>query len=272
MSSAQWLYLKIGAPSVYSAESMLRQVVTPILKARGYLQAYSQSSWFFIRYLDATGLHLRLRVWDQSDRLCELEKALREALMLWQNSFHHEVNYVRRAVYFPEWIKWGGHEGVIRAEKVFATSSRLALAMPQNYWKERHALAMLLMRRGVEMLPPMQQLSFIYNYAWYWSGTNDPTLPTMQEALRQGARRAAHYLGEQMEAWECSSGEWRTHMELYLNALEQDLNQTENPGHRLFNHLHLTSNRLGVSPRDEALLAEVLRLRHSTYPDYKESP
>lgn len=74
-----------------------------------------------------------------------------------------------------------------------------------------------------------------------------------------------------MKLWESATGQWRNPCEAYLQALEEDLLRSKQPAHRLFNHMHLTSNRLGVSPRDEALLAEVLFLRDSSVSDLKEA-
>lgn len=59
-------------------------------------------------------------------------------------------------------------------------------------------------------------------------------------------------------------------MEIYTQVLEDDLSRVEHPGRRLFNHLHLTSNRLGISPRDEALLAETLRVQDFPLSVFKE--
>ncbi|AYW78359.1 thiopeptide-type bacteriocin biosynthesis domain protein [Propionibacterium acidifaciens F0233] len=260
MSTSQWLYLKIGTPGVLAAESLLRHVIVPFMGERGYLGSTDQSTWFFIRYLDATGLHLRIRIWGQLQTLQEMDVTLRSALGHWHAQGKDQITYVRRAVYVPEWVKWGGPDGVRWAEKVFAASSRFALAVPSTYWERRYGLALLLMRRGVDMLPPEQRVSFTYNYAWFWSGGDDPIISSMREVVRHGARRAADHLVGQMALWESSSGEWRSLMECYVQALEDDLSRTDHPGRRLFNHLHLTSNRLGVSPRDEALLAEALRL------------
>lgn len=261
MSSYHWLYLRIGAPGVQAAESLLRHVIAPFMSERGYLENDSRTRWFFIRYLDSTGLHVRIRICGQQHVLQEIESALRSTIGNWCAQGHGQINYICRAMYFPEFAKWGGIGGVRRAEKVFAASSRFALAMPATYWDRRYGLALLLMYRGVGMLPSDERLSFIYNYAWYWYGGSDPSAPRIRDAVRKGAQRAASHLEKQMTAWESAEGRWQELMEAYIKELGEDLLRASHPSHRLFNHAHLTSNRLGVSPRDEALLAEVVRLK-----------
>lgn len=270
MSTNHWLYVKVGTPGVLAAESLLRHVLAPFMTELGYLGDGNQSKWFFLRYLDPTGLHVRIRIRGRSEALQEVDSALRNALERWCSHDEDRITYVRRAVYVPEWVKWGGLTASGR-QKVCAASSRLALSLPATCWEHRHGIALLLMRHGIRMLPPEQRASFTYNYAWFWSGGHDPTIPSIREVVRHGARQAAVNLASQMKLWESSTGQWRNPLESYLQALEEDLLRSKQPAHRLFNHMHLTSNRLGVSPRDEALLAEVLFLRDSPVSDFKEA-
>lgn len=260
MSDRQFLYMKIGTTSVVAAEKVLRQVVTPVMSRGGYLASGDHSVWFFLRYLDATGLHIRIRVHGEAAKLCELEGQLRQQLAYWHADHPEEVSYLRRAIYVPEWRKWGGSTGVRRAEQVFTASSRLALSTPQQCWNHRFGLALSVMRAGIDLLPVQQRASFTYHYAWFWAGGDSPGLPVTREAVRRGARVAQGRLAEEILLWAREPGEWRHLKDHYLDALAGDLASFDHPAQRLFNHLHLTANRLGISPRDEALLAELLRI------------
>lgn len=271
--ATDWLYYRVHEGSTERLDGLVDHVVRPA--AERLWQSDPRGRWFFLRYLDASGLHLRLRLRAQEDVLRDAEHWLDRRL---SDLFAGRVDLpgagwggtartpVRRGaslhVYEPEFDKWDGPAGVALAEQVFQASSEFVLAEFARRaapWS-RLACATAVTARAVRLLPPAQRMAFLYNYTWYWCGQPTSSGAAALTAVRAAAYRAGRRLIEAAARVDPSPSDG------YAVALDRALfrsGATRSPLHLLFHHVHLTNNRLGVTPREEAVIAEVLRTQRS---------
>lgn len=205
--------------------------------------------WWFLRYVDPTGPHVRVRVRVPFSQRHPLRRDLAAAL---------GPRAVERR-HTPETGKFGGAAGVDRAERIAHASSETAVALGDlaNRVAAAHLTAVA-QRSG----SPEQ---FLHSYAWYWSGRGRlgplwqeriRPLRTSPETARAAAAADRHRDDPALTA--------------YLHTLDAVL--AEGPAARrwldLVQHAHLMHNRLGLLPADEALLARLLWLASpSAVPD-----
>lgn len=285
---SNWLFYRVcpGGPGRMDAA-----VGGPVRRAARILRDDDGcESWFFLRYLDDRGPHVRLRVRaanrDGGDRLAErLEAELHPAL---DQLAGHEPRERRpllptprslalgrgehlgleHDVYEPEWRKYGGPEGVAVAEELFRISSNVVLAVDGERLgsADRAALALTLMASAAgAALPGPERPEFWQRYGAWWTGE--------RRGLRQGPRlaaivgRAADQIGAALRraaSATLQAGHVRAAANLYASGFESMLAEARARGVRLgvphlaFHHIHMTNNRLGMTLIEEALLAAVL--------------
>ena len=151
-----WWYVRAypGDPAAVDAASRL---LVPWLRAQA--QRLGATRWFFMRYLDMTGHHLRLRLQcsrAQADELHQLSGELTDLMHRADADAGRSLLTsaglpgmrgpvkVRHDLYAPELTKYGGAQGVRIAEDLFTASSELyakhdIAALPPRY--QRAALA-----------------------------------------------------------------------------------------------------------------------------------
>ena len=192
--------------------------------------------WFWLRYVDHAGPHLRLRVRARPAVVDELTVAVEEAA---------GDDTVTLGVYEPEHTAYGGAEGVARAERCFEHSSRLALqAVEELPWgRERLMVAAGLLSRAVDLLPPELRAAHLRSTEAYW---------------RQGEPSSARGTGFDLrtaDAW--LDGPAAEHVSAWLEGVAAALEWPQAPTRSqwVFRHAHLMLNRLGVTPPVEAALA-----------------
>lgn len=245
--------------------------------------------WFFLRYFDRRGPHLRLRVRaadrDGLDRVqrrlwpvlqdgvraardadgAAARKTLLPAPPHLQLPDGDHVG-VEHRVYEPELRKYGGPEGTAIAEELFEASSDAVLALDGERLGgvDRAALAIALMQAAGRSLPADERAAFWDGYAAWWCGREQR--PHAYPALRRGidgaATRARPTLlaaarrGAQAPASDA--------LDAYGDAVARMLRAASEAGvdrdvpHLCFHHVHMTNNRLGITLTEEALLGAVL--------------
>jgi thiopeptide-type bacteriocin biosynthesis protein len=253
---ARWSFVKVGVQSMDAADRVLQSTVLPMARDHYAAAAGPESTWFFMRFLDSSGLHLRIRIRDEHVPLQAAESALQERLAHCSASEKGLIRFVESSYYVPEWRKWGGPDGVHSAEAVFAQSSRFAIGHVNRSREERRALALAIMWTGLALIPADQARSFCYNYAWYWSGAASSMLARARPRIRE---KAAGVSKDFLALAEDSLRQLKEDEQFsrYTAMMRSDLDAGGPRGFRLFNHLHLTANRLGVTTPEEALLAEL---------------
>jgi thiopeptide-type bacteriocin biosynthesis protein len=148
MPGSEWLYAKICAGQA-TANLVLRDVAAPIIRAA--LDSGAADSWFFVRNGDPDW-HLRIRFHGEprhltGDVLPRLSAAIQEAqtqCLIWKfqiDTYEREIE------------RYGGGEGMILSEKLFAADSEAVLAIIQLLeGADAKDLASRLVLRGLDNL------------------------------------------------------------------------------------------------------------------------
>jgi len=237
-----WLYLRIHPAHPDDLDSLVRDLVGGL---RGPLSE-EVSRWFWLRYLDRGGAHLRLRALT-TPRSAERILAATEALA------PHGAP-VRPGFYQREYEVFGGRAGVELAEERFQVSSELVLELLADPLDEDGRLRWargLLAAAVTRTLPAPDQVRHLRNTAAYWA--NAGHLPI------DGSRRWDRAELQEGVAAVLALG-WG---ERWLAGLSRpdamaDTPLAPTPDHWLFRLVHLTLNRLGVPPAVEGALAAEL--------------
>lgn len=158
----QWWFAQIYTSGFEGADPLIADVLPAMI---AQVRPLGMQRWFFMRYLDDHGPHVRLRVLGNravQDRLQDSRHELRDQInaICAQPIRHEFITTVPRetyegrlgtgsrgALYEPELTKYGGPSGVALAEELFEFSSELALWACGRFEKttDRAALATLLL-------------------------------------------------------------------------------------------------------------------------------
>lgn len=229
--------------------------------------------WFFIQYTDRRGPHLRFRVRGPRDALDRLHRVLprldadlvrlsrrpapdRGSLVpLDLRPFSGLHAGADMAVYEREEAKYGGRTGTELAEEVFEHSSELALwagGLPRQ--PDRAAIGMLLLHASASEIPQFWER----HLAW-WTHDAGRGAEELRTRLRNSADEGMPAIGERAMSLMAEPAvrirvqDWaRTLSHHLVRAAAMDIPYS--PGHLVFHQVHMMCNRLGILPREEALL------------------
>lgn len=262
-TDADWLYLRLY-PRGEDLDGLL-----PVVRDWLVETGLGARPWFFMRYVDMRGQHLRLRVQGDSAEvdawmglLPELASRVRRAPSGRVERVTNDpylprpgqVPGVRVSLYSPELQKYGGHVGVRLAERHFQYSSEWFMA--HELWRQelkgRRRLAAQYLARVLGEVP-----GGLTEHAAMWG--NRLGGMKSKEAVRLAVREQlavegsfedmgglVHSLEETVASW-CDAG-------------------VPVPTHRLLNLVHMDLNRLGLDPAEEALAGFVAReLTHRAF-------
>lgn len=272
-STGDWRALAVFAGGADRLDAALEGAVAPAVNAaRGDGRL---SRWYFTRWVDQRGAHLRLALAGHGiERLAEeigrgLSSALegsegpREAVMAPPASHRRGGRHVG-----VEWTEYQAESqrfgsALAEAEALFQTSSELVLetlpALPRGRERVAYGLSLMLVLSELG-LEAQAQPAFWDDVAVRWTGSDErgrrvldrltahaqhlaPELVRDARALREQGPPAAG-LGRYAQA--CRT----------MLAAAHDLAPTD----LVRQHAHLTNNRLGVNPLEEVLLASILAL------------
>ncbi|MFI7240619.1 lantibiotic dehydratase C-terminal domain-containing protein [Streptomyces qinglanensis] len=275
-----WWYLRAypGGPARMDAGV---RAVLPWLAARAAeLQA---PDWHFLRYWDATGHHLRLRIRctpEQADTLHSRTPEMRALLTALPEvrpadgggllpaeptmAPRHQPVGVSPAPYAPERAKYGGTAGIAAAEEVFTDCCALLaetdlVALPAAF--ERAAAAVDLTGMLVAgCLAPGERDAFWTAHRRRWLARLRLVLPA--DETRERLRALASRVGDAPRPGEAVRSRCAAHAELVSAALDRCA-AARVPVPRaelLLHHVHMTYNRLGFPPAEEAALVLAARV------------
>ncbi|MGW3041153.1 thiopeptide-type bacteriocin biosynthesis protein [Kitasatospora sp. NPDC001159] len=274
-----WLYLKLYPGRLDLLDATLIEVVAPLVEQ----VAPSATRWFYLRYLDGSGPHVRLRFHvglGQADALVLQRSALMEQLsrltgrpgraplpvlpVLPTGEARSRID-VRFDLYEPEYAKWGSRQYLEVAERVFQASSSTALQLlVASDGTVEHRLAV---GRQVAMqfldrlgLAEAERDSFLRTHYTWWSGlkhaapadgaARDANLRTAHEQVRPAVLEKSERL---VEAGHLIDMVNRLCADMLIGIEKRGAHQK--PLYLAFHHLHLTLNRLGIAPMEEALVS-----------------
>jgi len=276
-----WIYVQLFPGGAGRAEQTIRDVVGPLRRL-----AFPER-WFFLRYFDERGPHVRLRFLVPDEQLEQTHALLnnwgRELLkrtsLLPAVTEPHIIKvppYMRAsgrhvglhyAAYEPELEKYGGAEGVTAAEEVFETSSDIVLDQLPDTWEssaERVAYCSVHMAAAVKrcIRRSRKQDSYLTTYTDHWTraGTArgdqirsrlDELTPKLVAAVQPHYERIMQ--DEQLVAQTSSLAD---DVERGVRAGAKSPSKPDRLG-LLFHQLHMTNNRFGLNPVEEPAAAVV---------------
>ncbi|WP_168714261.1 thiopeptide-type bacteriocin biosynthesis protein [Streptomyces sp. A1136] len=276
---ASWWYARLYPGGLDRLAPAVSRFLPPLV---GLAQELGADRWFFIQYTDWKGPHLRLRIHGERDTVDRLHRRLprialdlaalaregvpsRRVLVPFElGPFSGSHAGAEAGLYEPEDGKYGGPLGTELAEEVFQHSSDLALwATSLQRPLDRAALATLLLRASVVAL---RDDGTSTDTAWFWERhlawwTHDGGREA--EALRTRLRHSADAdkLGIRSRIADMTTDpEVRARVQVWTEVLSAYLKRAKarqvaySAGHLVFHQAHMMCNRLGVLPREEALL------------------
>jgi thiopeptide-type bacteriocin biosynthesis protein len=284
LNPGTWIYWKAYVGPPQRTERFICDAL-PELAATAHPEA-----WFFIRYRDEGGTHVRVRVLarpESSAEVAEVTRAIlerhltrlpdREPLryrpavvppQAWNGGNVESAARLERATYAPD-VDTFGPEGVRTAERLSATSSALALTILTEEHAggfSRKVFAPLLMEIAASAMGVGDE-SFWRSYVAHWLGNEEkfialwtPIFEAKAQKLRDAGRsiRKAPASFTQREADHLEA--WREAMR--IAAMEHGrLAPVENRSivWLALNHIHLMNNRLGLNVLEEAYFGTLIQ-------------
>jgi len=290
----QWWFVRIYTRGFDGGDPLIGDLLPPIIaeaRARGIRR------WFYIRYLDEGGPHVRLRVLGRRPVLDHLQRVHHELeadlgdLLSARPAEHcfiapvdrrayegRSATGVRASIYEPEVAKYGGPVGLGLAEELFEFSSDLGLWACGRFGKghDRAGLAALLLADGVAALvdgphsrvPSRQRIdadAYWDRHLHWWTAELGSKGPAARSSMRERVDERRERVGDSMERVSALPGvdawrrRWRTAVDAYLHRA-QAVGVERSPQHLTFHHGHMMLNRLGFLPREEAVLGVYARV------------
>ncbi|NUR84974.1 MAG: hypothetical protein HOY71_12895 [Nonomuraea sp.] len=252
--SVDWWYAR-AYPGGAELMDPATRVLVPWLREQG------GSRWFFIRYWDMTGHHLRLRLRAHPDavdrvhaRLPEL-RALLDTLRpepedrLVPGDFPGPLptgRAVRAGLYAPELAKYGGRDGVALAEELFTRGSEWYAANDLTKLgrsTDRASLAVSYLRSVVAAALPSGGEAFWAAHRRHWGWQLRLAVPDQGRLRALLARTAASLTPPALDVGDL------------VAAVVDTLDRAELPReHLLLQYVHMELNRWGFVPAEECLL------------------
>jgi len=276
-ASRTWLYLKLYPGRLDLLDAVATDVVGPFVTQH----RVEWSRWFFLRYHDASGPHVRLRM--------SLEPDAADAIALEASDLaarFGDLRALRAAdlnvpgmlappggvaatfdsdvvvdLYEPEWTKWGGPAYLPVAEHMFEHSSVAALDLidvTRRGWQDRLAVAVAIIDDSLDRVGLLgdDRARFLDEHFRWWSGgasLTDPRRRALDGVVEAIAGQVRTRRGEHAKRGDCTDpvGDFTRALATTLTIS----NPEQKPAYLLFHHLHLMLNRVGVSPHEEALVS-----------------
>ncbi|RYY74178.1 MAG: hypothetical protein EOO52_15050 [Gammaproteobacteria bacterium] len=288
-ANSQWLYLKL-----YLGEAVDKMDALLIDIGKKISSVTSFEQWFFIRYIDEGGMHIRLRAKPSEGQYQQAKNVLDEICLERLNKLHDYVpseyypmvsqpgsinfratdvahNDVRVAYeqYLQETDKYGTGEKMLIAESIFAESSKIAceiLALEDNGIVSRKTFLPSLMQAAYDAFKPTESAAgFWKHYALYWLGGDTPVAQDWRERFTEKAEElkseginlfaAEENLPEQAQAL---IARWRKTLNDAATRYAKANGDLTSNDVLTFNFAHLMNNRLGLMALEEAYMACLL--------------
>ena len=289
----EWWFVRLYTGGFVGADAMISELIPPLV---AHARELGIHRWFYMRYMDPSGPHIRLRVRGTRDVLDVMESGYRELVTDLEaalSSGEHDHPFVMPvdekrylgaakiggsgALYEPEYTKYGGIHGVELAEQLFEFSSDLGVWATSWFSKtpDRAGLAALLLSDAVtsgldaarftSVSPGSDWEGYWDQHLTWWTGDFGPHAQRVRESIRSNVRAKMPGVSAQLDALAAMPSvtgwrrNWRAAVHRYVvRAMTEGIDLT--PLHLIFHQGHMMTNRLGFLPREEALLGQYARL------------
>lgn len=285
----KWLYLKI-----YLGDSSEKMDDMLVELARQAEQKQSFEDWFYIRYFDEEGLHIRFRVkpiegqveqakleigdmWKEaSGKLSDMlptEYIPMVEMPAYSGSFDMDAIPKKLSAsyhdYEPEFDKYGAVPAIDIAEELFCRSSKIAcdiLSHESQQIYSRKSLIPNLMLSCFEQLNIKNAQSYWRQYSQFWLGGDTPVAEDHREgffAKGDELKAAGFDVVDPVETLPKEAQEiiarWEEALKTAYVGYSKLKDQTEFSFNVLcFNFSHLMLNRLGLTALEESYMAALL--------------
>jgi thiopeptide-type bacteriocin biosynthesis protein len=283
-----WVYLKIY-PGIKAGgmDAIVLDVVGDVL------ESVKTPPWFYLRYLDERGPHIRLRF---AVSAAEVEAISEEAAIRCEGLLDRLVSQpdgtyrgliplplsaadnvlpthfgVIREDYLPELEKFGGLAGMPIAERLFQRSSELAralLAAERLGEASRKTAAPSLMQVSLDVLGLEQRRGFWRRYAEHWLGGSKTAarawreqFSTKYQTLKDAGLTPVAAASDLRPAESDAVSAWTSALKDARRSYGRCDGVSDEQREQMFgSFIHLMNNRLGIGPLEEAYLATLLEL------------
>jgi hypothetical protein len=277
-----WYYLKFY---VGAATTRLDPLIVKLIPELASATSAIADRWFFIRYIDEGGVHLRIRFHAAApehhaelnrvvDQVCQRSITLlaalaastyRSALPIPTPAMPASAVGLIPDVYEPEVAKFGVTSMSV-AERLFQVSSELAVEILRSDLANkvsRKTVAPLLMHEVVRAFPSPRD--FWYDYADYWltsAGASSSEWPLRFAAKSDELARRGIAIRTPVDELPPEAGDWIERWRVALRTAAARYDQLDVPGAIRdglgFQIAHLMNNRLGLSTLEESYFATLL--------------
>ncbi|EME52536.1 thiopeptide-type bacteriocin biosynthesis protein [Amycolatopsis decaplanina] len=268
MNGYEWWYARLYPGAVSGMDTVAAGASRWAKRTAGEIDA---RCWYFIRYLDATGVHIRLRIQadpDALDTLDERSGPLRELVATTDRPpapEHRRLipeagaldtpgpSGVRLGCYEPEIDKYG-RDHLPDAETAFQDSSELMLDLDATSKAQpgaRAGLAARLMREAAAAVLTEAEIREFWPFHRNYWGEHLRLLRQSKAALQKRLDTVVTTIGNHPPT--------ETEIDLlraWSDRLARRIHATA-PSRRsrlFFHHLHMSMNRLGYLPAEEAMI------------------
>jgi hypothetical protein len=265
--ATDWWYVR-AYPGRADLMDEAARVVLPWLREQAEKEAADR--WFFMRYLDITGLHLRLRINCTPDGVDRIHNRVGELTALLHNVrgtgsgpglvgpgmaiTGPGLKKITPCLYAPELAKYGGTPGVTLAEDLFTHGSRWYVDNNVSNLDRRYGRAAMAVRYLAEVVAtvmPCREKEFWTAHRKQWGWQLRLSIPDQQELrklLRATADGVAAVTGPIPHAEDHAAVVAETVGRARAASVPVD------PANLLLQYVHLDLNRWGFSPGEECLL------------------
>lgn len=277
---AGWTYRRLYTGTVHNGLDRLAVSLLP-----GLLELPGLADWFFVRFADPGGVHLRLRVRlpepaiPDFDRLCEekLQVLPRLPPFLYRPALRIDIGErvvdqqsvlrIARDTYLPETDKFGS-TGMVRAEALFQVSSEIAVEVltqeDRGLYSRKTAAHAFMDAARESFVPEIAPSDFWTRYARHWFQRSGEDGNKLWAGLQGKAARlaSAGLLADPLHVPEDARpllGTWRRALGSCAQGYREDEGNTIPLPVLAGNFAHLMNNRLGLLPIEDAYYAVILQ-------------
>lgn len=283
-----WIYYKLYLGSKADcADAVITDLYEKVVKDSGC------SKWFYIRYMDEAGFHIRLRLEAASANVEALDKAIYPKIYDLIKGLHNYLPsiyqpmvslpeyldqpdygksakvYIDKGTYEPEADKYGSGRGVSISEDIFQVSSELACMILSDEYKDlysRKTILPILMNESCVNFPSVPFNEFWGQYSLYWLGGESTAADDWRAKFQVKAdeiTEAGHSIlwpeEELPDEALAVINQWREALKsAALEYKKEEKNIVVRKDVLALNYAHLIMNRLGIATLEESYIATLL--------------
>lgn len=295
IAPGKWIYFKL-----YLGQAIDRMDQLIVKLGQSVPNVEGVNNWFYIRYFDDMGVHIRLRALSRSRDSEELKGELHNLCANFLNAVHELLpssyypmvvpvgyeeaveqgvagghNDVRIVLddYEPEADKFGGEIGVKIAEEVFRESSEMACGIlsdeVQGFYSRKDMIPVFMNECFKTFLPEGDEVAFWREYSFYWLGGNSPAAGDWREKFFRKGEELQEKQVSVVPDYSALSERQQGYLDRWKDTLAsaaaryREMGASVNVSSEVlgFNFTHLMNNRLGIASLEEAYMSALLEQR-----------